>query len=174
MQDGIDKLAELFPNCFFRDNHLRRPLKIGIRDDITARHPDLRAGLIVGALKTYTRCVPYWDALKNGAARIDLDGHPAGGVTLEDAQHALVQIAKAARRAAAKEIEVRKAAAAPPVTRSVPQVEHVPPSPVKSRSESAPVADLPSNPVPAGQVRLGLAGLKAAAQARRVRLLTAE
>jgi sRNA-binding protein len=33
---GIDKLVELFPNCFFRENHLRRPLKIGIRDDIFA------------------------------------------------------------------------------------------------------------------------------------------
>lgn len=55
MCDGIDKLVELFPNCFFRENHLRRPLKIGIRDDIFARQTGLRPDLITSALSTYVR-----------------------------------------------------------------------------------------------------------------------
>jgi ProP effector len=162
MQDGIDKLAELFPNCFFRDNHLRRPLKIGIRDEIIARHPDLRPGLIVSALKMYTRCVPYWDTLKAGAVRIDLDGNPAGEVTIEEAQHALVLIAKAARRAAAKEIEARKtaakAAAAKPVEKCAVQQNPIQGSQCQQ---------------PAGP-RLSLAGLRAAAQARKAQLVAAE
>jgi sRNA-binding protein len=57
MHAGIDKLAELYPRCFFRTHHLRRPLKIGIRDDIIARHPDLRPGLIESALSTYAQNV---------------------------------------------------------------------------------------------------------------------
>jgi sRNA-binding protein len=182
MHDSIDKLAELFPNCFFRENHLRRPLKIGIKDDIIARHPDLRPALIVSALSTYARCVPYWDTLKAGAPRIDLDGNVAGEVTIEDEQNAQRKIAKAARRAKAKEIEASKAAESPspvgkpaeqpkPKTEAKRQPEVRTAAPQIAESPQPP-ADKPSarpTPAPAtdGPPRLGLAGLKAAAQRRR-------
>jgi sRNA-binding protein len=163
MHDGIDKLAELFPNCFFRENHLRRPLKIGIKDDIIARHPDLRPALIVSALSTYARCVPYWDTLKAGAPRIDLDGNVAGEVTIEDEQNAQRKIAKAAR-AAAKAIEDRKAA-------GQPAAEPV----AKWAEQQNPTLDAKTQqPVPTVPPRLGLAGLRAAARARRARLVAAE
>jgi ProP effector len=84
MHDDVDQLAALYPLCLFRAHELRRPLKIGIRDDIIAQHTELQPGLIVNALQIYTRCVAYWSTLKVGAARIDLDGHVAGVVTLED------------------------------------------------------------------------------------------
>jgi sRNA-binding protein len=64
--------------------------------------------VIVSALQNYTRCVPYWSALKAGAARIDLDGNVAAEVTLEDEQAAKVKIAKAERRAKSREIENRQ------------------------------------------------------------------
>jgi ProP effector len=98
MCDGIDKLVELFPNCFFRENHLRRPLKIGIRDDIFARQTGLRPDLITSALSTYVRSVSYWVLLMSGTPRIDLDGNVAGEVTIEDEQNAQRKIAKAGRR----------------------------------------------------------------------------
>jgi sRNA-binding protein len=172
MHEGIARLAELYPNCFRQP---RQPLKIGIHNDVIARHPELRPSLIASALKTYTRSVGYLEALTAGTPRIDLEGNVAGEVTATDEEDAKRKIGKEAGRAAAKAI-------VPPVTQGASQVEHVAPSLMEPRSESAPVADLPSSPVaaalqptvPAGQGRLGLAGLKAAAQARRARLVAAK
>jgi ProP effector len=151
MREGIAQLAELHPNCFRQPG---QPLKIGIHNDIIARHPELQPGLIASALRMYTRSVGYLETLEAGAARIDLEGNPVGTVTAADEADAKRKIAKAARRAAAKAIEDRK-------------------------GKSATVADLPSSSVaatpqpiaPAGAPRLGLAGLKAAAQARRARFV---
>jgi sRNA-binding protein len=105
MNEGVDQLATLYPLCFFREHELRRPLKIRIREDIIAQHPELQPSVIDSALQNYTRCVPYWSTLEAGAARIDLGGNSAGQVMLEDEQAAKVKIAKAERRAKAREIE---------------------------------------------------------------------
>jgi ProP effector len=161
MHEGIAQLAELYPNCFRQP---RQPLKIGIHDDVIARHPELRASLIASALKTYTRSLGYLETLKAGSTRIDLEGNPVGTVTDADEEDAKRKIAKAAMRAAAQAIEDRNAAGQPP---------------------AKPVAERPGqqNPIPeaksqqsalAGPPRLGLAGLKAAAQARRARLVDAK
>jgi sRNA-binding protein len=64
MHEGVDQLTTLYPLCFFREHELRRPLKIGIREDIIAQHPELQPSVIVSALQNYTRCVPYWSTLK--------------------------------------------------------------------------------------------------------------
>jgi sRNA-binding protein len=76
--------------------------------------------VIESALQIYTRCVPHWSTLKVGAARIDLDGNIAGEVTLEDQHAAKLKIAKAERRAKAREIGDRKQPAAPPVPSQPP------------------------------------------------------
>ena len=120
MHEGVDLLATLYPLCFFRAHELRRPLKIDTREDIIAQHPELQPGVIESALQIYTRCVPYWSTLKVGAARIDLGGNVAGEVTLEDQQAAKLKIAKAERRAKAREIEDRKKPAAPPIPSQPP------------------------------------------------------
>ena len=54
MHEGVEQLATLYPLCFFREYELRRPLKIGIREDIIAQHPELQPSVIVSALQTYT------------------------------------------------------------------------------------------------------------------------
>jgi sRNA-binding protein len=54
-------------------------------------------------LKEYTQHELYWSTLKAGTRRVGLDGKVAGEVTLEDEQHALIQMARMARRAAARE-----------------------------------------------------------------------
>jgi ProP effector len=120
MHEGVNQLATLYPLCFFREHELRRPLKIGIREDIIAQHPQLQSSMIVSALHNYTRCVPYWSTLKAGAARIDLDGNVAGQVTFEDEQAAKVKIAKAERRAKAREIEDRQKTPARSLPRQPP------------------------------------------------------
>ena len=55
------------------------------------------------ALTVYTRRVMYLRGLVAGAARVDLDGNPAGEVTARDAEYATAKLAKilASREAAA-------------------------------------------------------------------------
>ena len=93
MHEGITQLAELYPSCFRQP---RQPLKIGIHNDIIARHPELRLSLIASALKTYTRSLGYLETLKAGSARVDLEGNPVGTVTAADEEDAKRKIAKAA------------------------------------------------------------------------------
>jgi ProP effector len=147
MHEAIAQLAALFPNCFRQPCE---PLKIGIHNDIIARHPELRPSVLANALKAYTRSLGYLQTIKAGAGRIDLGRNPAGTVTAADEEDAKRKIAKAARRAAAK-----------PVAGRAGQQDPIPDA--KSR-----------HPAPAGPPRLGLEGLKAAAQARRARLAAAK
>jgi len=161
MCEGIAQLAELYPNCFRRP---RQPLKIGIHTDVIARHPELRPSLIASALKTYTRELGYLEALKAGSARIDLEGNPVGTVTEADEEDAKRKIATAASRAVAVAIEDRNPSGQPPA------------KPVAERAgQQSPIPETKSQELtPAGPPRLGLADLKAAAQARRAGLVAAK
>jgi ProP effector len=161
MHEGIAQLAELYPSCFRQP---RQPLKVGIHNDIIALHPELRPSLIASALKTYTRSLGYLETLKAGSARIDLEGNPVGTVTDTDEEDAKRKIAKAARRAAAKAIEDRNTAGPPAAKPFAERPGQQNPIPEAKSPQSAPAEPL----------RLGLAGLKAAAQARRARLVAAK
>jgi sRNA-binding protein len=154
MREGLDLLADLYPHCFDRMN--RRPVKVGICEEVIAQHPELSRHWIKRLLKDYTQHELYWSTLKAGTPRIGLDGNVTGEVTLEDEQHALIQMAQMARRAAAREAEARRAAAEAVEKHAEPTSE------AKSQL-----------PAPAGSSRLGLAGLKAAALKRR-QLVTAK
>jgi ProP effector len=161
MHEGLAQLAELYPNCFRQP---RQPLKIGIHNDIIAQHPELRPSLIASTLKTYTRSLGYLETLKAGSARIDLEGNPVGTVTEADEEDAKRKIAKAARRAAAKAAEERKPAGQP----AAKPVE-------KGTGQQSPIPEAKSQqPAQAEPARLGLTDLKAAAQARRARLVAAK
>ena len=154
MHEGINLLAELYPRCFCRTN--RRPLKIGVCDEIIGQHPEISKPQVKRLLKEYTQSPEYWSTLTAGTPRIDLEGNVVGEVTAADEEDAQRKI-KEARRAAAEVIEDRKAKSA-----TVPDLP------------SSPVAASPLPTAPAGPPRLGLAGLKAAAQARRARLVPAK
>jgi sRNA-binding protein len=112
----------------------------------------------------YSQSPKYWLELTAGTPRIDLAGSVAGQVTAADEEDAKRKIAKEARRAAAKAIEDRKAAgqpAAQPVAKCAEQ-------------QNPTLGAKTQQPVPAVPPRLGLAGPRAAAQARRARLGAAE
>jgi ProP effector len=87
--DVIEVLADLWPVTFAVDPRARRPLKIGIDRDILAvadgaiTPEELRA-----ALCAYTGAKAYLKALREGAARISLDGVVAGSVSAPEAKHA--------------------------------------------------------------------------------------
>jgi ProP effector len=69
-------------------------LKVGIAAAIPARCPALEWGVLKMALTAYTGRVMYLRGLVVGAARVDLDGNPAGEVTARDAEYAAAKLAK--------------------------------------------------------------------------------
>jgi sRNA-binding protein len=87
-------LRQKFPSAFARLNaHKRRPLKIGIHNDLAAAFPDLDPVEIGRALHWYCGDLRYHRACADGAERIDLSGNVAGTVTTAQAENAERMIA---------------------------------------------------------------------------------
>ena len=113
MKQDIDaalaRLAEAFPQTFVLEKYRPHwPLKVGIAADIPARCPAVERRVLSVALSAYARRVMYLKGLVAGAARVDLDGNPAGEVTARDAEYAAAKLAETlasreAKRAAAVE-----------------------------------------------------------------------
>ena len=142
----IEKLAALYPRCFFVYERKRKPLKIGIHEELG---PEFSA-----ALWHYTGNAGYLGAsVVAGTPRIDLQGNPAGEITTADADNAAKRLAlyrkwrrehQGARRALSDETPRRAVSTDAPGARdSSPQQQSTQPK------------------------RLGLADLKTAAQARK-------
>ena len=114
-------LAEAFPQTFVLEKYRpHRPLKVGIAAEIPARCRELERGVLSVALSIYARRVMYLQSLVAGAARIDLDGNPAGEVTARDAEYAAAKLAgilasREARRAV--KAKTAKAESAAPVAK---------------------------------------------------------
>ena len=90
----ISLLAEKWPSCFSIIESGRRPLKLGIRDDVLAALDGaISAGKVSAALRWYVSSPEYQRRLLHGAWRVDLNGRPAGTVSQEDEAHARVQLA---------------------------------------------------------------------------------
>jgi len=116
----LELLCERFPKTFFLFERRRRPLKLGIRDDIIAALGDaIEPKLLGAALRRYTTNLFYLRAQQQGASRIDLTGNVAGEVSEEEAKQAI------ARKAYGR--PVRKAAAVKPTVPETPP----PPEPSK-------------------------------------------
>jgi ProP effector len=81
---GIARLAELFPRTFFVYEGKRRPLKIGISNEIITTGAMEPSELHL-ALRLYCTSFGYRSGMRAGANRIDLNGEPAGEVTAADA-----------------------------------------------------------------------------------------
>jgi ProP effector len=135
----IGVLAEGFPACFAVNPSYRKPLKLGIHHDILAQLGDtisLRA--LSDALRIYVGNLGYLAALTAGADRLDLDGMPAGTVTVE---HADIAKAQYERRRDKHKVKQKQPVVAKPAK--------------------------PLKPAAAASRRLSLADLRTAAQARR-------
>ena len=124
---ALARLAEAFPQTFVLEKYRPHwPLKVGIAAAIPARCPALEWRVLKMALTAYTGRIMYLRGLVEGAARVDLDGNPAGEVTARDAEYAAAKLAKilASREAAAvaaKGGERVKPAAIPPSPAPRPQ-----------------------------------------------------
>jgi ProP effector len=133
---ALARLAEAFPQTFVLEKYRPHwPLKVGIAAAIPARCPALEWRVLKMALTAYTGRVMYLRGLVEGAARLDLDGNPAGEVTARDAEYAAAKLAKvlASREAAAKGGERVKPAAIPPS-----------PAPPAAKTLKRPVLRLPA------------------------------
>ena len=85
----ISGWAEKYPRCFAVLGHKRRPLKIGIFEDLLAAMNGSATSKDVGlALCIYTSNRGYIGALRAGAPRINLAGEAVGIVTAKEAEHA--------------------------------------------------------------------------------------
>ena len=136
---ALARLAEAFPQTFVLEKYRPHwPLKVGIAAAIPARCPELEWRVLKMALTAYTGRVMYLRGLVEGAARLDLDGNPAGEVTARDAEYAATKLARilASREAAAvaaKGGERVKPAAIPPS-----------PAPPAAKTLKRPVLRLPA------------------------------
>jgi ProP effector len=85
----ISLLAEKWPYCFSITETRRRPLKLGIREDVLAALGGaIPAGKVSAALRWYVSSPEHQRRLVHGAWRVDLNGRPAGTVSQEDEAHA--------------------------------------------------------------------------------------
>ena len=111
----IERLAERWPRAFAVFEARRRPLKIGIHDDIIAALGGAVTAAEIGvALRHYTGNIAYLDGLRTGAPRVGLDGNTAGEVTAAQAADATAMWIAAVARNKRKKAEIAKPAAAKP------------------------------------------------------------
>ena len=95
IDDALARLADEFPRTFVQEKYQPHwPLKVGIAADLVERGPELDHHKLTVALTVYTRRVMYLRSLVAGAARVDLEGNPAGEVTVQDAEHAAARLVK--------------------------------------------------------------------------------
>jgi ProP effector len=143
----ITVLAAKFPKCFAVPDTRRRPLKIGIDADLLAAlGGTIRRTELIRALAMYCSSDGYLDRVRTGAWRVDLEGKPAGAVSVADEKHAKAkQSGIRTRREAVMDGAITQAAASRP---------------------HEPVLAPKTEPGP-GPKRLSLADLREAARRRR-------
>jgi sRNA-binding protein len=137
----ISLLAEKWPCCFSIIESGRRPLKLGIRDDVlVALGGATSVGKVSAALRWYVSSPEYQRRLVHGAWRVDLNGKPASIVSQEDEAHARAQLAA---------IEAKRAASASASSNSTPALnlgERMKQTSQAEQPNVPPAARLPPNP----------------------------
>lgn len=109
-QAAVTLMCETYPKAFDRENV--RPLKIGIQEDILADEKVSKTKA-KRALASYVRSPQYHKSLVAGAARVDLNGEPAGTVTEQEADHAQTML-KQMRERRNERIKQQRAEQKPP------------------------------------------------------------
>jgi len=95
----IGKLQKFYPKAFPKNPIPKVPLKIGVLEDLQARSEeiDISKEDLQLAIKTWCKSSRYWQACKEGANRLDLDGNPDGVVEAAGAAHARGMVRKQAK-----------------------------------------------------------------------------
>jgi ProP effector len=153
----FDLLVTRYPKCFYRKSYERKPLKIGIRQDLLDAGTGVAEVMICQFLGRYCAGRDYlWACTLVGTPRIDLAGEPCGAIVEADVHNARTQLAARAKK--------HNNDGGGPTARPVAPRSTV----VQMPSSKSPVTPLaPTTADRAG--RLTLAGLRAAAAARKMR-----
>jgi sRNA-binding protein len=86
----LDKLFELHPQLFGAQF---KPLKIGIFEDLLARHPEaFQRDELKVALGLHARSTAYLECVAAGLPRHDLDGQPVSELSPEHVHHAVMEV----------------------------------------------------------------------------------
>ncbi len=94
--EARQRLVECYPLTFMPKGALKKPLKIGIFNDlITDKSHGLSRNRITIALRDYCRGAGYFVALIEGAPRFDLQGQRSGEVTKPQADKAADEMQRA-------------------------------------------------------------------------------
>jgi ProP effector len=105
---AIALLAELYPKCFAIYEERRRPLKIGIHQDIQAALDGaITPTELHRALGFYCSNPVYLSQTRTGAGRVDLNGELAGAVTADEEAHAKATLAGIKRKNEARAAATR-------------------------------------------------------------------
>jgi sRNA-binding protein len=148
----------------------RRPLKIGIRRDLTALDLGIGRREFDSPLAWYVNGIGYLQSLRVGADRIGIDGAPSGVVSQVDKAHTRGKLAALGPRRV--NVRVEQKSRLKPASLTVAPSDRSP-SPRHAAQARSPVGDQARTTAPprkseaAAASRLGLAGLRAAAAARK-------
>lgn len=99
-QQVLERLFELYPKMF---GARFLPLKLGVFQELMARHPDdFKKEDLKAALGLHARSTRYLESVATGAKRHDLDGVPVEDVAPEHVHHAIMEVFRR-RQARSKE-----------------------------------------------------------------------
>ncbi|MCR5535974.1 MAG: RNA chaperone ProQ [Succinivibrio sp.] len=104
IKETLELLCQEFPQAFIKEGEVK-PLKIGIFDDLKAAvegKPGFSLSKVRAALRLYTTRLRYFEALKLGAKRVDLQGNEGEEVSVEHADFAAEKIAEIKAKIKAK------------------------------------------------------------------------
>ena len=97
---ALERLFELYPKMFGAQF---LPLKLGVFQDLLARHPDdFKKDELKLAMGQHARSTRYLEGVASGLARHDLDGNPVEQVSPEHVHHAILEVFRR-RQARSKE-----------------------------------------------------------------------
>lgn len=100
-KEVIAFLAESFPSCFSIEGEAK-PLKIGIFQELAEALQEesrLSKTMLRASLRHYTSSWRYLYSVKEGVARVDLQGNDGDKVEKEHAEHALLQLKESKQKA---------------------------------------------------------------------------
>lgn len=141
---AISRLQRQFPKAFPKKPDAKVPLKLGVLEDLQqhAAALQLNADEIKLAVKTWCDGRRYWDCMVEAAARVDLNGEPAGAVTANEAQHAK-------RMASRRHSKGAGARGKGNANKAKPQADAAVAADAAAQADTAPVTDDAAKPVQA-------------------------
>jgi sRNA-binding protein len=90
----IDAFCAKWPQAFYADPRQRKPLKVGIHNDIHAAMPDISRRTLSRALQYYARHPCYLQAVAKSQPRVDLAGVELGQVSEHERDMAVAELKK--------------------------------------------------------------------------------